>query len=170
MTLNYWLQSYFLLQALSSEQAGHLDMPPFYEWLEISANSFMLECGKIEEKTLPSIEIVQYVLCMLPSPASNVNIDFAHPMNKIWIGRIFSRMGLLKTDNQFEQSKDCVTRSPLLFLRSWVALSFKVCEWVKHRCHPTKSPSFFQYTKASMPYTDLMLSRINHYHLILTQY
>ena len=68
---------------LSPEEAGHLDMPPFYEWLEISANSFMLECRKIEEKTLPSIELVQYVLCMVPSPASNVNIDFAHPMNKI---------------------------------------------------------------------------------------
>ena len=43
----------------------------------------MLECRKIEEKTLPSIELVQCVLCVVPSPASNVNIDFAHPMNKI---------------------------------------------------------------------------------------
>ena len=58
-------------------------MPPFYEWSEVSANSFMLECRKIEEKTRPSIELVQYTLSMVPSPASNVNIDFAHPMNKI---------------------------------------------------------------------------------------
>ena len=39
----------------------------------------------------------------------------------------------------------CVTRAPLLyFIRSWVALSFKVCqwvsEWVRHRWHLTRSP------------------------------
>ena len=36
----------------------------------------------------------------------------------------------------------CVTRAPLLLLRSWVARSFKVGQWVRYRCHPTKSPLF----------------------------
>ena len=35
----------------------------------------------------------------------------------------------------------CVTRAPLLyFVRSWVALSFKVCQWVRHVWHPSRSP------------------------------
>ena len=35
----------------------------------------------------------------------------------------------------------CVTRAPLLLLRSWVliALSFKFCEWVRDRWHLTRS-------------------------------
>ena len=36
----------------------------------------------------------------------------------------------------------CVRRAPLLLLRSWVALSVKVCLWVRYRWHPTKSPLF----------------------------
>ena len=36
---------------------------------------------------------------------------------------------------------NCVTRAPLLyFIRSWVALSFKVCSSVRHRWHLTRSP------------------------------
>ena len=32
-------------------------------------------------------------------------------------------------------------RAPLLYsLRSWVALSFKVCEWVRHLWHQSRSP------------------------------
>ena len=39
------------------------------------------------------------------------------------------------------QTQYCVTRAPLLyFIRSWVALSFKVCEWVRHPWHLSRSP------------------------------
>ena len=46
---------------------------------------------------------------------------------------------------------NCVTRAPLLyFIRSWVALSFKVCEWVSQLgiCNIWPDLHFFQYLKA----------------------
>ena len=38
-------------------------------------------------------------------------------------------------------SLHCAKRAPLLLLRSWVALSFKACESVRHRWHPTSQPN-----------------------------
>ena len=70
----------------------------------------------------------------------------------------------------------CVTRAPLLLLRSWVARSFKVVQWVRYRCHPTKSPLFsiFKGKQALYwpnaiknqpvpPYTDSVPQRTNHW-------
>ena len=47
--------------------------------------------------------------------------------SNIWVVSVFG-------DNTLSQVKNYVTRAPLLyFVRSWVALFFKVCEWVRHR-------------------------------------
>ena len=69
----------------------------------------------------------------------------------------------------------CVTRAPLLFLRGWVALYFKVCLSV---CllgirHTWPNLHFFQFVKTYMPYTDpiaMVPSRIKQCRLIMIQY
>ena len=56
-----------------------------------------------------------------------------------------------------EAEQHCVTRAQLLyFIRSWVALSFKVCESVSESGMRDTCPDlhFVQYIKASMPSTD----------------
>ena len=59
------------------------------------------------------------------------------------------QIGCLKLDTRYSsrniricwRGPNCVTRAPLLyFIRSWVALSFKVCSSVRHRWHLTRSP------------------------------
>ena len=66
----------------------------------------------------------------------------------------------------------CVTRAPLLyFIRSWVALSFKVVsEWVSEWGIGNTCPNlhFLQYIKAWMSSTDPVSSIINCYRLIVS--
>ena len=67
---------------------------------------------------------------------------------------------------------NCVTRAPLLyFIRSWVALSFKVVsEWVSQWGIGNTCPNlhFLQYIKAWMSSTDPVSSIINCYCLIVS--
>ena len=53
----------------------------------------------------------------------------------LWAQMWRSLHRLWRCHNQIRSDWEyCVTRAPLLyFIRSWVALSFKVCEWVRHR-------------------------------------
>ena len=68
--------------------------------------------------------------------------------------------------NYLHSKKSCVTRAPLLyFIRSWVALSFKVCEWVSESVRdPWTCPDlhFVHYIKAQMP------SLLTPYHQLST--
>ena len=53
--------------------------------------------------------------------------------------------GWLHQGLSWDDLTDCVTRAPLLYIiSSWVALSFKVCQWVsesvRHQWHLSRSP------------------------------
>ena len=67
---------------------------------------------------------------------------------------------------------NCVKRAPLLyFIRSWVALSFKVVsQWVSQSGIGNTCPDlhFLQYIKAWMSSTDTVSSITNCYHLIVS--
>ena len=71
----------------------------------------------------------------------------------------------------FDEMMNCISRAPLLLLRSWVALSCRVC---LHMSWGSVSPDqisvFSQYVKAYKSYADIVPARINQFHLILTQY
>ena len=71
--------------------------------------------------------VVQVCLggCGAPAPGeavrSTAGTEMA-PLSKVWFEY---QIALIVTH--------CITRAPCLLLRSWVALSFKVCLWVRYR-------------------------------------
>ena len=107
---------------------------------------------------------------------ANMDYDYFQPLLK-WVGVLNSGIAwMLWLDNLEKtlmscqtclQGNDCVTRAPLcLLIWSWVALSFKVCEWVCPWGIGDNRPNlnFSHYIKALMPYTDPVIQ----YHQVPT--
>ena len=96
---------------------------------------------------------------------SNVGCGFTKSLNsKYFLGK-FDIWLFFRSDHSLPMSvthwlstfwnwNNCVTRAPLLyFIRSWVALSFKVVsQSVMHAWHPSKSPLFAIYKGMNVLY------------------
>ena len=91
---------------------------------------------------------------------------------KFLLSDVYCDFKFWRLDDVFSLSKNCVTRAPLLyFIRSWVALSFKivslsVSEWgIGNTCPDLH---FVQYIKAWVSSTDPVSSITNCYRLIVS--
>ena len=99
--------------------------------------------------------------------------DLWVPINGLIFGGAFAKWLFVRGKQELRLCclSNCVTRAPLLyFVRSGVALSFKVCESVSQSGIREICPNlhFLQYIKAWMPSTDPVSSITNCYRLIVS--